>query len=93
MLRPDKRGRFRCHSYSTGGPAMKPIIGVDFDNTIVCYDELFVKVANERFDLSGIACDTKNAVRDYLRRRPRRRLDRTARLRLRGPHVRSRTVS
>jgi hypothetical protein len=46
---------------------MKPIIGVDFDNTIVCYDELFVKVARERFELPTFACENKNAVRDYLR--------------------------
>lgn len=43
------------------------LIGVDFDNTIVCYDEIFFRVAREEglipFDLQP----SKNAVRDYLR--------------------------
>ena len=43
------------------------VIGVDFDNTIVCYDGLFRKLAVEQ----GLAPDdipqSKNAVRDYLR--------------------------
>ncbi len=43
------------------------IIGVDFDNTIVCYDGLFHKLAVQQGLIpSGIA-PAKNAVRDHLR--------------------------
>lgn len=43
------------------------LIGVDFDNTIVCYDALFRTVALERGLIpEGIAA-TKGAVRDHLR--------------------------
>ena len=42
-------------------------IGVDFDNTIICYDSVFYKVAREqRLIPEGISVD-KQAVRDYLR--------------------------
>ena len=44
------------------------LLGIDFDNTIIKYDELFHKVAYEKklipFDLPK----QKNAVRDYLRK-------------------------
>ena len=43
------------------------IIGVDFDNTIVCYDALFPRVAVERGLVPASVAATKNAVRDYLR--------------------------
>jgi hypothetical protein len=48
------------------------IIGVDFDNTIVCYDGLFHKLAVQQglIPRPAIGCpvaSTKNAVRDYLR--------------------------
>ena len=43
------------------------IIGVDFDNTIVCYDELFRKVALERGAIPATTPPSKGAVRDYLR--------------------------
>jgi hypothetical protein len=43
------------------------LIGIDFDNTIACYDRLFHRLAVER-DLipRDLAC-TKQAVRDHLR--------------------------
>lgn len=44
------------------------IIGVDFDNTIVCYDALFHRAAVERALVPKSVPATKNAVRDYLRR-------------------------
>lgn len=44
------------------------IIGVDFDNTIVCYDKLFYKVAIERNLISAEVGVNKSDVRDYLRR-------------------------
>ena len=43
------------------------IIGVDFDNTIVCYDGLFHKLAVEQGLVPANLPPAKNAVRDYLR--------------------------
>jgi len=43
------------------------IIGVDFDNTIVCYDGLFRKLAVQQGLVPGDIAESKNAVRDYLR--------------------------
>lgn len=43
------------------------IIGVDFDNTIVCYDDLFHKVAVEQGLIPVQVPASKGAVRDYLR--------------------------
>jgi hypothetical protein len=44
------------------------LIGVDFDNTIVCYDGLFHQAAVERGLISADVPASKGAVRDYLRR-------------------------
>ncbi len=46
-------------------PMMK--IGVDFDNTIVCYDRLFYRLAVERDLIPPHAPAQKQAIRDYLR--------------------------
>lgn len=43
-------------------------IGIDFDNTIVCYDALFHKVACEQGIVPPETPANKLAVRDYLRR-------------------------
>jgi hypothetical protein len=43
-------------------------IGVDFDNTIVCYDELFHRVAVEQGLIPASVPVTKSAVRGYLER-------------------------
>ena len=42
-------------------------IGIDFDNTIVCYDKVFYKVARERGLIPADVHPGKNNVRDYLR--------------------------
>ena len=42
-------------------------VGVDFDNTIVCYDGLFHRVALEQGLIPADVPATKGAVRDYLR--------------------------
>jgi hypothetical protein len=42
-------------------------IGVDFDNTIVCYDQVFHQVARERDLIPDSVPVNKGAVRDYLR--------------------------
>jgi len=47
------------------------LIGVDFDNTIVRYDDLFHRVARERSLIPAALPATKTSVRDYLRREGR----------------------
>lgn len=49
------------------------ILGVDFDNTIVCYDQLFHQVAVKRGLIPGEVPPRKNAVRDFLRGQGRER--------------------
>jgi hypothetical protein len=43
------------------------IIGVDFDNTIVCYDRLFYRLASESGLVPADIPQSKTAIRDYLR--------------------------
>ncbi len=43
------------------------LIGLDFDNTIVCYDQLFHRLALERGLIPDTLPATKQAVRDSLR--------------------------
>ncbi len=42
-------------------------IGIDFDNTIVCYDPVFYVAARERGLVPESATPSKSGVRDYLR--------------------------
>jgi hypothetical protein len=49
------------------------VLGVDFDNTIVRYDELFHSVAVERGLIPATLPARKNQVRDFLRRQARER--------------------
>lgn len=42
-------------------------LGIDFDNTIVCYDALFYDEARDRRLIPADVPRTKTAVRDYLR--------------------------
>lgn len=42
-------------------------IGIDFDNTIVCYDEVFFKAALFQNLIPSTLSRSKSAVRDYLR--------------------------
>ena len=44
------------------------LLGVDFDNTIVCYDALFHKVAREQGLIPAEVPVNKSDVRNYLRR-------------------------
>ncbi|MAE43042.1 hypothetical protein CMO93_04675 [Candidatus Woesearchaeota archaeon] len=44
------------------------IIGVDFDNTIVCYDGLFYDAALEKGLIPKNIPKVKNSIRDYLRK-------------------------
>jgi len=46
----------------------KMLIGVDFDNTIVCYDEVFHRIALEKGLLPAEISSTKECVRNYLRK-------------------------
>ena len=43
------------------------ILGLDFDNTLISYDELFYQVALDKGLIPSDLSKTKNAVRDYLR--------------------------
>jgi len=43
------------------------LIGLDFDNTIVCYDEAIARLADEMFELPTQVRRTKLGLRDYLR--------------------------
>jgi FMN phosphatase YigB (HAD superfamily) len=43
------------------------LIGLDFDNTIVCYDRLFYRLAVERGLVPMSVAAAKPAIRDYLR--------------------------
>jgi hypothetical protein len=42
-------------------------IGLDFDNTIVCYDDVFYRAARERNLIPADVPPTKGGVRDFLR--------------------------
>ncbi len=44
------------------------ILGIDFDNTIVCYDAVFYQVARSRNLIPADLPNSKTMVRDYLRR-------------------------
>lgn len=46
-------------------------IGLDFDNTIACYDSAIAKLVEEMFDLPDSVPRTKLGVRDYLRTKDR----------------------
>ena len=50
------------------------IIGVDFDNTIVCYDKLFYKLAIKDGLIPKNLPPIKEKVRDHLRRKNKERL-------------------
>lgn len=47
------------------------VIGVDFDNTIVCYDRLFHRVAVENALIPAAVPADKESVRNYLREQDR----------------------
>ena len=46
------------------------IVGIDFDNTIVTYDEALGRIARERGLIGGEAAQTKKEIRDQIRRLP-----------------------
>ena len=43
------------------------LIGLDFDNTLVCYDEAIIRLADKLLKLPPDLPRTKLAIRDYLR--------------------------
>lgn len=45
-------------------------IGIDFDNTIICYDRVFAAAARQRGLVSDEWTGSKTDVREYLRSRP-----------------------
>lgn len=46
------------------------IVGVDFDNTIVTYDEVLSRIVQERALVFGQAAQSKREIRDRIRRLP-----------------------
>jgi hypothetical protein len=44
------------------------MIGIDFDNTIICYDDVFYNVALERNRIPQSMPKNKQLIRDYLRK-------------------------
>jgi hypothetical protein len=44
------------------------IIGIDFDNTIVCYDNSFMKIIEEDVDIPDDLAPVKDEVRNFLRK-------------------------
>jgi len=56
------------------GPGGRRRIGVDFDNTLVCYDGVFGRVARERGLVSESEAGSKLQVRDALRGRGQERV-------------------
>ena len=55
---------------SDGGGGTGPVIGLDFDNTIAAYDDLFLRVALDRGLVTAGAPPGKSQLRDALRRQP-----------------------
>jgi hypothetical protein len=49
---------------------MTPVVGIDFDNTLVGYDELIHRAAADRGLIAGETGIAKRAVRDRIRLRP-----------------------
>lgn len=47
------------------------LVGLDFDNTIVCYDKAIARLADELLSLPSDLPKTKVALRDFLRRTKR----------------------
>ncbi len=47
-----------------------PVIGIDFDNTIACYDDLLYRLAVERALIPPDFRGGKKAIRDYVRTLP-----------------------
>jgi hypothetical protein len=45
-------------------------IGLDFDNTIICYDDVFWKVAHDRGLVGVDLCGLMQQVRDFVRDLP-----------------------
>ena len=43
-------------------------LGLDFDNTIITYDEIFYKIALERNLIGDDLAHQKNVIRDFLRK-------------------------
>ena len=66
-------GPASCHSHHSGRrglTAERRICGIDFDNTIITYDELLAKIARERGLLNSDLDQTKRKLRDRIRELP-----------------------
>lgn len=63
------------------------IIGVDFDNTIVCYDKLFYEVALKKNLIPKNVPSIKEDIRNYLRRKNKERLWTELQGHVYGPYI------
>src|SRR4051812_22237008 len=59
--------RPRPTPFPNGGPDVAAIVGIDFDNTLVSYDELIQRAAVERGLIEAGPAEGKRAVRDRIR--------------------------
>ncbi len=57
----------QVRSFRRAGERGESRIGIDFDNTIVCYDAVFYRVALEQGLIPSHLPASKGAIRDYLR--------------------------
>jgi hypothetical protein len=84
---PERGGPAGWCTAMLGDCEQSMLIGVDFDNTIVCYDELFHRVAVEQGLMPSSVPATKGEVRRYLAGRGLGDVWTDARLCPWGPHV------
>lgn len=60
------RDRFEDASAKVGAERPRAVVGVDLDNTLICYDELFHALALERGHIDSRVPRSKRAVRDAM---------------------------
>jgi hypothetical protein len=58
------------HEYMAPAAESQPVIGVDFDNTLIIYDDLLRKLAGDRNLLGPGPLQGKRQIRDALRAQP-----------------------
>src|SRR5207244_522866 len=61
------RGTWSCQLSEAAVPPLRTRIGLDLDNTLVCYDAVFSRLAVERGFIDPGAPVSKLAVRELLR--------------------------
>jgi hypothetical protein len=59
-----------AHDHGSPARGVRLRIGLDFDNTLICYDELFHSIASERGLISPAVTPNKREIRDAVRSLP-----------------------